>query len=193
MWGFPDLPENIEHPIGYDGDTVFPLQFICQINCRDIAPYDVDKKLPDTGILYFFADLDYYLGYYDCTPGGFSGLWKKESTKVLYYTGSEDNLVPLMFDKGDVDFYIEERELSFASSNQMRNEEHKLLGKPYFMFSEDFESPVNGWDLLFQLDSDESEDFELNFMDVGLLYFIIDKNDLKSRNFDNTRGYLVSC
>ncbi|MDR2083569.1 MAG: DUF1963 domain-containing protein [Bacteroidales bacterium] len=192
MWGPPDLPEHIDHPIGNDSGNVFPLNFICQINCRDVAPYDTDNRLPKTGFLYFFADIDYYLGYYDCQPGGGTGLWPEKSAKVFYFDGSEKDLIPLMINKEDVDFFIDERELSFSSFDQPGEEGHKLLGKPYHMLYENFEKPVKGWELLFQLDSDEGNDFALNFMDVGILYFLIDEKDLKNKNFANARAYMVS-
>lgn len=191
MWGIPDLPDSINHPIGQDNGEAFPLNFICQINCKEIAPYDTDNKLPKTGMLYFFADVDYYLGYYDCTPGGDLGLWPQRSVKVAYFPGDESELIPLMLNKEDVEFLIEERELSFKSVENV-TEGHKILGKPYFMPYSDFEKPVKGWELLFQLDSDEGDDFSLNFIDVGLLYFIISSKDLKKKRFENTRGYLVS-
>ena len=39
-----------------------PLTFICQIRLRDIADIDTDNLLPHTGMLCFFADIDYFLG-----------------------------------------------------------------------------------------------------------------------------------
>ena len=43
---------------------------------------------------------------------------------------------------------------------------------------------VENWRLLFQLDSFEMEDFDLNFGDDGALYFYIRTEDLKARRFD---------
>ena len=68
-WGAPDLPESITYPYeevaDADGTTYpEPLTFVCQIRCRDIAPLDADNLLPHTGMLYFFAPIDYFLGYY---------------------------------------------------------------------------------------------------------------------------------
>lgn len=40
------------------------------------------------------------------------------------------------------------------------------------------------WQLLFQLDTVESDDFELSFFDCGRLYFWIRKEDLAARRFD---------
>lgn len=41
------------------------------------------------------------------------------------------------------------------------------------------------WQLLFQLDSVDDDDFELMFGDCGRIYYYIRKKDLAARNFDN--------
>ena len=69
-WGFPDLPEA----------------FVCQIRLEEIAELDHEGKLPHKGMLWFFADLDYFLGDMDAPCGG-SGEWEPGTFKVLY---SED-------------------------------------------------------------------------------------------------------
>ena len=43
---------------------------------------------------------------------------------------------------------------------------------------------LDDWQLLLQLSTVESDDFELMFADEGSIYFYILKNDLKNRNFD---------
>ncbi len=66
-WGDPDMPENMQYPtmqVTEDGETYdYPLTFVCQINCEDIAKYDKEGKLPHEGMLYFFAAVDDYIGY----------------------------------------------------------------------------------------------------------------------------------
>ena len=66
-WGAPDLPASVPFPyttyIDEDGEEYpQPLTFICQIRLRDIADIDTENLLPHTGMLYFFADIDYFLG-----------------------------------------------------------------------------------------------------------------------------------
>jgi uncharacterized protein YwqG len=51
----------------------------------------------------------------------------------------------------------------------------------------------NEWQLLFQLDTVTSNNFELMFGDCGRIYFFIKKNDLKVRNFDNCWLILQCC
>lgn len=66
-WGDPDMPENMQYPtmeVTEEGETYeYPLTFVCQINCEDIAEYDKENRLPHEGMLYFFAAIDDYIGY----------------------------------------------------------------------------------------------------------------------------------
>ena len=48
-----------------------------------------------------------------------------------------------------------------------------------------FEKSCNQWQLLFQLDTVTTDDFELMFGDCGRIYFYIKKDDLKIQKFDN--------
>ena len=79
-WGNPDMPSNMEYPM-IDG---YPLTFLCQIDCEDIAPFDPDGLLPHEGMLYIFAAADEYLGYeVPHDPNG-TGLWPKDRVIVKY-------------------------------------------------------------------------------------------------------------
>ena len=66
-WGDPDMPENMQYPtiqINEEGESYdYPLTFVCQINCEDIAAFDPEGRLPHEGMLYFFAAIDECLGY----------------------------------------------------------------------------------------------------------------------------------
>ena len=57
----------------------------------------------------------------------------------------------------------------------------------------DIESHEQDWILLFQLDTIESENYQLMFGDCGRIYFMIRKNDLAQRNFDNVQLILQCC
>ena len=78
-WGFPDLPEELDWPsvpVNDDGDVYDdPLTFICQIRCEELAPFDPEGLLPHTGMLWFFASLDYFLGNPDAVCPGM-GEWE---------------------------------------------------------------------------------------------------------------------
>ena len=86
-WGDPDMPEHMEYPtieVTEDGETYdYPLTFVCQINCEDIATLDTEGKLPHEGMLYFFAALDKWLGYDSPTQNDF-GEWSKGHLVVKY-------------------------------------------------------------------------------------------------------------
>ena len=86
-WGDPDMPEQMEYPtieVTEDGETYdYPLTFVCQINCEDIATLDTEGKLPHEGMLYFFAALDKWLGYDSPTQNDF-GEWSKGHLVVKY-------------------------------------------------------------------------------------------------------------
>ena len=87
-WGDPDFPENMEYPTvkvtDEDGETFdYPLTFICQINCEDIAAFDPENLLPHEGMLYFFGAIDEYLGYESPTHNGM-GEWAKGEFVVKY-------------------------------------------------------------------------------------------------------------
>ena len=87
-WGDPDFPAQMEYPTvsvtDEDGDTFdYPLTFICQINCEDIAAFDPENRLPHEGMLYFFGAIDEYLGYDSPTSNG-PGEWPKGQIIVKY-------------------------------------------------------------------------------------------------------------
>ena len=61
------MPEGMAYPCidvedGDGGTYPEPLTFVCQIRCKDIAGLDTDGLLPHSGMLYFFAPIDYFLG-----------------------------------------------------------------------------------------------------------------------------------
>ena len=86
-WGDPDLPFDMEYPTAVaeeDGESFdYPLTFICQIDCEDIAPFDPEGKLPHQGMFYIFAGLDEYLGYDSPWHNG-PGEWNKKQVVVKY-------------------------------------------------------------------------------------------------------------
>lgn len=86
-WGDPDLPADMEYPTApaedEDGSFDYPLTFICQIDCEDIAPFDPEGKLPHQGMFYVFAGLDEYLGFDSPWHNGV-GPWEKKQVVVKY-------------------------------------------------------------------------------------------------------------
>ena len=79
MGGLPDLPDGVAWFRNEEMDI--PLSFVAQINLAEAAPYDLEHKLPERGMLYFF---------YDCSSDGMPwGFDPKDSDgwKVYFYDG----------------------------------------------------------------------------------------------------------
>jgi len=86
MGGVPDLPPSVEWP-----SWVFPetgkshsLDFIAQINLKDLANFPCSEDLPKEGMLYFFYDMT------NCT-WGFDPK-DKGSARTIYYSGKAETL-----------------------------------------------------------------------------------------------------
>ena len=87
-WGDPDMPFDMEYPTvevtDEDGTYDYPLTFVCQIDCEDIAPLDQENRLPHTGMFYIFAGLDEYLDQFDSPFHNGKGPWPKKMVVVKY-------------------------------------------------------------------------------------------------------------
>jgi len=80
MGGEPDLPAGMEWPRTAEGVA---LSFIAQINFAQVHPYDIDGRLPEKGMLWFF---------YDCSDEGMPwGYDPKDADgfRVIYAEGGE--------------------------------------------------------------------------------------------------------
>ena len=86
-WGDPDFPMDMEYPVfpvEEEGESYdYPLTFVCQIDCEDIAPFDPEGRLPREGMFYVFAALDAYAGYDSPIRNG-RGEWPKGQVVVKY-------------------------------------------------------------------------------------------------------------
>lgn len=101
--GLPDLP--IDQEWFTNGENNNPLSFIAQINFSDIKEFDLDSKLPENGLLYFFYDLDEMPWGYD--PKHSSG------KKVFYYVGDTKLERKSKPDNLDNEFVLEPFKVSF--------------------------------------------------------------------------------
>jgi len=183
-WGNPDLPIGMEVP---NCST-----FICQIRCDEIAAYDKDNLLPHKGMLYFFAELDYYFGDIDAyCPEDF--YWDSEDVRVLYVEDIENQEFEevIYVDEDDNPTALKELAMKFSTGGPFCDG-NKLLGEPYNREWEDWDEPCAGWTELLQIDSDDYEGGSLNFMDWGILHVIIDLKDLKNRNFNHVKAVICS-
>ena len=124
-WGFPDLPESFEWPCNNDGDL---LTFICQIRLEDVAELDVDNILPHKGMLWFFADLDYFLGDLDAPCCG-TGEWAPDSFKVLYCEDCSNLCTHEYYWEDGESAVLPAEEMSFEHTDET-GFGFKLLGMP---------------------------------------------------------------
>ena len=179
-WGDPDMPENMQYPTiqaKEDGETFdYPLTFLCQINCEDIAAFDPDGKLPHEGMLYFFAALDKWLGYDSPTENGV-GEWPKGHFVVKYAktVNFETFQSCMMVDDEGQSLTEREMEITFSSCD---DEEKciKLLGKPSSAsVREDYPALIN----LLEIVKESNLDFESE----GSLNAMIKESDLKFGNW----------
>lgn len=60
-------------------------------------------------------------------------------------------------------------------------------------YKEEIKKASKDWILLFQMDTVESDNYELIFGDCGHIYFWIKKDDLANKNFDNVWLILQCC
>lgn len=184
-WGAPDLPGSVAYPcatfIDEDGEEYLdPLTFICQIRLKDIAAIDKADLLPHTGMLYFFADIDYFLG--EDVPlvmplHDYSG----EMMRVIY-VDQEDNLEPyrITWEGTGESVFRKPEKICFSSTDT--DYCHEILSEPH----ED-EVCGNYPDSISLLSVQEDERWNLRFFDCGTMYFLIDRTDLLQRNFTKVR------
>ena len=182
-WGDPDMPEAMEYPLTED----YPLTFVCQINCEDIAKFDPEGKLPHEGMLYFFAALDQWLGYESPLENGI-GEWPKGHFVVKY--AKEINFETfrscIMVDEDDNPITEPEREIEFSECADDADG-IKLLGVPFY---EEIRTEYPDMTNLLQLDEDD--DLCMRFYDCGMVNLMMKESDLKFRNWKKTKAYLHS-
>ncbi|MDD2512452.1 MAG: YwqG family protein [Proteiniphilum sp.] len=186
FWDAPQLPPELSYPFFKDeAGQPFPYTFICQINCADLQSGMPEESLPEQGMLYFFGDIDYFLGYTDSSSHGL-GRWDK-GVCVLYADVADHRLVRY-------NPFSEEETVpphpAMITFQQNPGSGHRIGGLPYEV--DVLENFPKGWQLLFQLDCDENEQFNLQFYDMGLLYFMIEGVKLKKRDFSGVTAFLTS-
>ena len=181
-WGFPDLPEACEWPCNEDGDL---LTFICQISLEDISEFDTDNRLPHKGIIWFFADLDYFLGDLDAPCGG-TGEWEPGTFKVLYSEDCSDLLTHEYYWEDGEPAVLPAEEVTFEAASET-DFGFKLLGMP--AMTEGYENENEG--LMSLLQMDEEERWGLRFFDCGTVNFMI-PTERTNEDFSNVSFCLHS-
>ena len=180
LFGNPDVYEGFEWPsIEVDGEE-YDLSFIAQINLGEASKYDKDGLLPEKGMLYFFYDLDEM-------PHEPSD---RNACKVIYHESDDDlHGVKCVCEDGE-DASFREMAAEFEAVEEgflaESEETHLLLGSPSMDVGSTYEC-IDGRQMLFQLDSLETDDICLNFTDEGFLCFYIEAEKLANKDFSDVR------
>ena len=186
-WGDPDMPENMQYPtieVTDDGETYdYPLTFICQINCEDLAAFDKDGLLPHEGMLYFFAAMDKWLGY-DSPTSNDIGEWSKSHVVVKYAKSINFETFQSCILVDDEDQNLTENELEIIFSECADDEKCiKLLGVPA---SAEIREKYEGLANLLQIVPESGLDLE----NVGEFNLMMKPSDLKFGNWKKTFAFL---
>lgn len=181
-WGDPDMPENMQYPVmevTEDGETFdYPLTFICQINCEDIARFDSEGLLPHEGMLYFFAAMDDYIGY-ESPLHNPSGEWPKGRLVVKYAKSINFETFQTCMLVGDEDEQLTEPELEIEFSESDDSSEGIVL----LADNSDMPDHIR----LLQICSDSTGNID---MGNGKLDIIIKESDLKFQNWKKAKAIL---
>ena len=187
-WGDPDMPEGMTYPtvqVTEDGETYdYPLTFICQINCEDIAPYDKEGRFPNEGMLYFFAAIDKWLGYESPTSND-TGEWTKGHVAVKYAKSINFETFQSCMMVDDEGQALTEPELTVTFEECEDDAPGiKILGVPA---SEETNGKYDGYVNLLQIDNEEA--LAIDFGKGSMLNILMKESDLKFGNWK--RG--VAC
>ena len=186
-WGDPDMPENMQYPtieVTEDGETFdYPLTFVCQINCEDLAAFDPENKLPHEGMLYFFAAMDKWLGYDSPTKNDL-GEWTKGHFVVKYAKAINFETFQSCMLVDDEDQALTEREMEIVFSACEDDEKCiKMLGTPS---SADVAQKYEGLVNLLQIVRAENLDVEFD----GELNLMMKESDLHFGNWKKAIAHL---
>ena len=168
-WGNPAMPETMEYPYTIEDN---PMTLVCQFHLGE-------------GMVYVFADLDYFFGDYSVHCGGM-GEWPDYFYKVLY-SPTRENL-------HEHKVLLEDGTSALPEPQAMdepgkRGEESSVLCRPS-NFGYEVQQEYPDYRVLLRLD--ESDMLGLRFYDCGMLYFLIKPEDLEARRFDNVKAVLYS-
>ena len=181
-WGDPDMPENMQYPtmeVTEDGEKFdYPLTFICQINCEDIASLDKENKLPHEGMLYFFAAIDDYIGYESPVQNP-DGEWPKGRAVVKYAKNINFETFQTCMLVGDEDEQLTEPELEIIFSECNDNEEGIK------MLCCDMDHPEN--EILLKLVTDTVSGLDIRNKSISIT---MKDSDLKFGNWKRAKAVL---
>lgn len=168
-WGFAAMPDGIAYP--YRGEDN-PMTLIAQLHLGE-------------GLLYVFADLDYWFGIAEAESGPI-GEWPATFFSVRYAPTRNDLHEHEIRHENGTSAVPAAEPLAAPTS---RGEESYVLHAPT-LWQDELAQDYPGYQVLLQLD--ESDHHGLRFYDCGTLFFLIRPEDLKAHRFDRVRCVLYS-
>lgn len=163
-WGFAAMPEGMDYPYCGEDD---PMTLVCQFALGE-------------GMVYVFANLDYFFGDLEA-EGGHLGEWSSSLFRVLYSPTR----------KGLHEHVIRYADGSSAvpAPREISGYDSHILSSPT-AWTDEIEQDFPGYKVLVQLEEDDA--LGLRFYDCGSLFFLIRPADLAARRFDRVRCVLYS-
>lgn len=173
LFGNPDVWDGFKWPYIEENGEKYDLTFLCQINCTEVSAFDKEDRLPKTGILYFFYDLDTMPETSD-----------SRSARVLWYNGELSALHEMLLtDEDGNSLAFSEQKIDFEASDADEKSSHLLLGD--MTQSCDF---LKDYLPLLRIGSLETEDAEIRFKSNGVLCFYIEKEKLGACDFSEVEA-----
>lgn len=173
LFGNPDVWDGFEWPYIEENGEKYDLTFLCQINCTEVSALDKEDRLPKTGILYFFYDLDTMPETSD-----------SRSARVLWYNGELSVLHEMLLtDEAGNSLAFSEQKIDFEAEDAEGKSSHLLLGD--MTQSCDF---LKDYLPLLRISSLETEDAEIRFKGNGALCFYIEKEKLGACDFSEVKA-----
>lgn len=178
LGGLPDLPKGTAWPSGESGK---PMEFLGQVRLEDLAPYDAEGLLPTHGLLSFFAgDFEDGRVLYTDDTTGLERTAVPEDAEFCEIARGEPYPEAALTLEGDlsVDPEADDDVRELVWKRRPKKALHRALGHDfgdtYGTFEEDHV-------LLLAVGSDDRCDMEWG--DVGNLYFAIRRDDLARRDW----------
>ena len=138
--GCPDLPAGVEW-FRTEADT--PMSFVAQINFAEAAPFDLERKLPKQGMLYFF---------YDCSPDGMPWGFDPEDAdgwKVYFHDGDPTVLsrreIPDDLEEDDNGMIFDAARMCFEAAMELPSPESDLTNNLDLPDEEDLQDRYWEW------------------------------------------------
>ena len=173
LFGNPDVWNGFEWPYIEENGEKYDLTFLCQINCTEVSALDKEGWLLQSGILYFFYDLD-----------TMPEMSNSRSARVLWYNGELSALHEMLLtDEDGNSLAFSEQKIDFEAEDAEGKSSHLLLGD--MTQSCDF---TKDYLPLLRIGSLETEDAEIRFNGNGSLCFYIEKEKLGAYDFSEVKA-----